>query len=168
MMKTIIAIVISGMIGFGASAQTAGDMPKDSKTNKFVELIVGSWKLQKIVDEQGTKSQENVGKTPDNGQNGMEMLEFTVENRYKVNNSTNAIDSGSFRMNEQHGILYMESDQDDITPNEYKITLNGGQLTLTGRDRDAKNRYKYVYQKTEEGVNTTNGLSTTKKRPTSR
>jgi hypothetical protein len=168
MIKTIIAIMICVAVVFNASAQTAKDMPKDAKTNKFVELIAGSWKLQKIVDEQNSKNQENVGKTPDNGQNGMEMLEFTVENRYKVNNSTNAIDSGSFRVNEQHGILYMESDQDDITPTEYKMTINGDQLTLTGRDRDAKNRYKYVYAKTEDGVNTTQGLSTTKKRPTSR
>ena len=71
-----------------------------------------------------------------------------------VNNSTTSIDSGSYRVNEQHGILYMESDADDITPTEWAISINKDKLTLTGRGEKADTRYKYVYVKEKDGVGT--------------
>ena len=70
------------------------------------------------------------------------------------NNTTNQIDSGSYRLNEEHGILYLESDQDDITPTEWKVTLDKKKLTLAGRGQDAASRYKYVYMKVKEKLGT--------------
>jgi hypothetical protein len=84
----------------------------------------------------------------------MQMLEFDPDARYKVNNSTSAIDSGSYRVNEQTGILYLESDAEDITPTEWAITLKKNQLTLAGRGDNADTRYKYVYVKEKEKLGT--------------
>lgn len=144
----------------GAQTKTAADMEKDEGAAKFIGQIVGIWKLQRIVDEaQANKSTTNrpterskdekgrpTTKT-DQGQNAMQMIEFNPNARYKVNNSTTAVDSGSFRVNEQHGLLYLESDADDVTPSEWAITLEDNRLTLVGRGQDAEHRYKYIYRR---------------------
>ena len=167
-MKLSVIICIAALSIGVVSAQdkTAADMPKDKETKKFIEMLAGSWKLQQIVDEaQGNKGTANQPQSTskdtknspvtdtDQSRNAMQMLEFEPDARYKVNNSTSAIDSGSYRVNEQHGILYMESDADDITPTEWKITINKEQLTLVGRE-DADSRYKYVYRKEKDKVGT--------------
>jgi hypothetical protein len=150
-----------------AQDKTTADMPKNTETKKFIELLAGTWKLERIVDEEkGNKATANSPETKSNEQkktpatntdqsrNAMQMLEFDPDARYKVNNSTTAIDSGSYRLNEQHGILYMESDSDDITPTEWAITLQKNRLTLAGRGENSDSRYKYVYQKDKEKLST--------------
>jgi hypothetical protein len=145
-----------------AQDKTADDFPKNEKVTKYIEMLAGTWKLQGIVDE--TKGNKNTANSPDSkskdpkaspagadqSNNAMQMLEFELDARYKVNNSTTAIDSGSYRVNEEHAILYMESDKDDITPTEWKMTIKENQLTLVGRGEKATSRYKYVYTKEQE------------------
>ena len=141
-----------------STAQTTKDVPKDVAYTKFIERINGQWKLQRVVDVE-RKASKKKGQSASNeqqgdqgaveGNNAMQMIEFEDDARYRVNNSTNAIDSGSYRLNEQHGILYMESDADDITPTEWAVAVKNNTLTLTGRGNDATSRYKYVYTKTK-------------------
>jgi hypothetical protein len=166
-MKLSIAmfLVFAGAGILNAQDKTAADMPKDTKTIKIIEMLRGAWKLQGIVDEerkpstandqkkQSNDSQQTQDVDNDQSRNAMQMLEFDPEARYKVNNSTTAIDSGSYRVNEQQGILYMESDADDITPTEWAVSVNKDKLTLTGRGAKADSRYKYIYIKEKEEVN---------------
>lgn len=154
-------IVLLSVVACGVSfAQTADDNPKNVDYKKFIERIAGQWTLQQIVDvERESSSKTKKGKDPqktndvetDQATNAMSKIEFYDDARYRMNNSQQAIDSGSYRLNEQHGILYLESDNDQ-TPVEWKIQLQGKRLSLTGRDGEATSRYRYVYQKTKENV----------------
>jgi hypothetical protein len=168
-MKVSVILCVAALCVGVANAQdkTAADMPKDKETKKFIEMLAGSWKLQQIVDgAKGNKATANQPETKSNdtkkspatntdqSRNAMQMLEFEPDARYKVNNSTSAIDSGSYRVNEQNGILYMESDADDITPTEWSITINKEQLTMEGRGGDADSRYKYIYRKEKDKLST--------------
>lgn len=167
-MKLSIAmfLVFAGAGILNAQDKTTADMPKNVETIKIIEMLPGAWKLQGIVDEerkpstanrqkkQSNDSKETQAVDNDESRNAMQMLEFDPDARYKVNNSTTSIDSGSYRVNEQHGILYMESDADDITPTEWAISINKDKLTLTGRGEKADTRYKYVYVKEKDGVGT--------------
>lgn len=148
-----------------AQDKTASDFPKNEETNKVIEMLAGSWKLQGIEDEKRntsatnkrnkkSKSKAAPAADTDMSRNAMQMVEFDPEGRYKVNNSTTAMDSGSYRINEQHSVLYMESDADDITPTEWDITVTKKRLTMVGRNKDADARYKYLYVKEKDGVST--------------
>lgn len=154
-MKWTIVPIFCLVLSLNAEAQTAKDYPKNVETVKLLEKVMGSWKLQRVVDEeQKNKATQNsrnstggeAGKeNPNLGQNGMQMVELNRNARYKLNNATTSLDSGSYRINEQQGVLYMESDADDITPTEWNVTVKDNVLTLSGREGDATSRYKYIY-----------------------
>ncbi|HYF68328.1 MAG TPA: hypothetical protein VD884_09330 [Ohtaekwangia sp.] len=157
---TITGVVLMIMIGFGGSlhAQTAKDQSKTADHKKFIEMIVGNWKLKSIEDAAQKKGDKSGAKKtrenqPDQGNNAMQMIEFQPNGRYKMNSSTNAIDSGSYRLSEQHGILYLESDAAE-TPSEWTIAIKRNVLTLNGGNQEADKRYKYVYVKTKDGLGT--------------
>ena len=153
--RILVLTLIMSSFSFLTYAQTAKDMPKDADTKKFIEMIAGTWKLKSIVDSEAKNKGKKTNQKPtDQGNNAMQMLEFDADGRYKVNNSTTAIDSGSYRINEQHSVLYMESDADDITPTEWDISVTKKRLTMVGRSGDADARYKYMYAKEKEGVST--------------
>ena len=73
---------------------------QDSKKTpaKIIDKIVGAWKIQKI-----TSGKEEVAKNPTSGQ----WIEFRSDGTY-LNHST-SIDSGSYRVNENQSIVYLES-----------------------------------------------------------
>lgn len=171
MKKIIWSIALALVVGFAYGQENEeSNSRQHAPAEKFIEQIAGSWRLQRIVDEEkGSKPSANQGNKKDKnsqqqgsgstqakteGTNAMQTLEFNINGRYKMNSAVNSLDSGSYRLNEQHGILYMESDNDDITPSEWAITMQNEQLTLVGRGEDAESRYKYVYQKSEEKLNT--------------
>ena len=161
MRLSIVMFLIFFCAGFlSAQEKTAADFPKNVPTKKFIQMIAGTWKLEQIVD--AAKSDKPTANTPesksnsskelpaadtDQSRNAMQMLEFENDARYKVNNSTTAIDSGSYRINEQTGVLYLESDSDDLTASEWGMTLSKNVLTLEGRGDRADSRYKYVYSR---------------------
>jgi hypothetical protein len=169
-MKISIAtlLLLVTMLTSMAQTKTAKDFPKTADTDKFIEKIAGEWKLLQIVDENkntksstsGNNSQSNdtnegAGSTQSgDDNNAMQMLEFGVNGRYKMNNATTSLDSGSYRLNEQHGVLYLESDSDDNTPTEWNITYQNNQLTLVPREKGAEHKFKYVYSKVKSNVST--------------
>lgn len=136
-----------------ALAQTPGNVPKNTAAKKNIGQIAGSWKLQRIVDDEQKKKNQKPEAQSNQGNNAMQMLEFQPDGRYKMNNATAAIDSGSYRINEQTNVLYLESDQASSL-SEWNIALQNKRLVLTGRDGQADRRYQYVYEKTKEGVST--------------
>ncbi len=157
-MKYVLMICLS-LAAVLVRAQTADDYEKDVAYKKFIERIAGQWSLDRIIDaEKANKGKEKADRRKsartndiekDQGTNAMYKIEFSSDARYKMNNSQEAIDSGSYRLNEQHGILYLESDRDP-EPSEWDITIKGNQLTLTGRGDAADSRFRYVYNKTRE------------------
>jgi hypothetical protein len=160
----IIGILIMFMaLNNGVMAQSTSDMTKTGNAKKFIEMITGTWKLKSIVDAE-SKGQRTKKRTdskngtiatknpPDQSNNAMEIMEFEPDARYKMNTAVTAVDSGSFRINEQHGVLYLDSDKSG-DPSEWTISIKNNVLTLGGRS-DADKRYTYVYERIKKGVNT--------------
>jgi hypothetical protein len=95
----------------------------------------------------GTMATEN---PPDQSNNAMEIMEFDRQARYKMNTAVTAVDSGSYRINEQHGILYLDSDKNN-DPSEWTMSIKNNVLTLGGKS-DADKRYTYVYERIKKGT----------------
>jgi hypothetical protein len=164
-MKTTLFLLLSLVLSSAALAQTktTKDIPKKNYQT-LTERIRGQWKLDKIVDseeshnsQQGQKNEKNKGpKNPNDvtevnsnqSNNAMQVIEFMDDARYKMNNSTTALDSGNYTLNEQNQSLVLESDL-ATTPFEWNITLKNNTLTLVGRE-DASKRYKYIYSRMKE------------------
>ena len=131
------------LIAAGAHAQEKG------APDKKIETILGTWKVQKILS-----GKTEVAKNPTSGQ----WIEFRNDGKY-VNQST-SLDSGSFRLNENHSTLYLES-QANKGPNgepkieEWSIALSNDGLTMqrkeTGDKNSHRDKMKYVYVRIEQG-----------------
>ena len=131
-------------------AQDAKQVP-----DKIIDKIVGVWKIQKI-----TSGKEEVAKNPTSGQ----WIEFRSDGTY-LNQST-AIDSGSYRINENSSIVYLESlVNNDTSKNTTKMVTewtvafaNEGmilQRRSTGK-REHVDKMKYFYSKVGEAEKTVN------------
>lgn len=93
MFLTGLIVFVSGI----AFAQNA----KDMKT-KQRDKIVGVWKLEGVYD--------NKNKDAGVDSTSTQVREFDIEGRYVSKNGKNiTIDSGSYRISESHGLLYLES-----------------------------------------------------------
>jgi hypothetical protein len=155
MKKLMLKLAVIGLmmgflnVGFG---QTTSQTSKTARTKKFIEMIAGTWKLKSIVDAEskGEKTDKNTESKngtlatenpPSQANNAMEMLEFDPDARYTMNTSTTSVDSGSYRINEQHGILYLESDATG-SPSEWKISIRNDVLTLGDTPTYMKKRRK--------------------------
>src|SRR4249919_3442337 len=90
--RTTVFFAVLAIFATSAFAQEKG--APDKKT----EMILGTWKVQKILS-----GKTEVAKNPTSGQ----WIEFRADGKY-VNKAT-AIDSGSYRLNENHSLLYLES-----------------------------------------------------------
>ena len=131
-------------------AQDAKQVP-----DKIIDKIVGVWKIQKI-----TAGKEEVAKNPTSGQ----WIEFRSDGTY-LNQST-SIDSGSYRINENSSIVYLESlVNDDPSKNTTKMVTewtvafaNEGmimQRRSTGK-REHADKMKYFYTKVGDAEKTVN------------
>lgn len=89
-------ICIAGVFIFISSLVWAQDAKK--VPDKIIHKIVGVWKIQKI-----SSGNEDVAKNPTSGQ----WIEFRSNGTY-LNHAT-SIDSGSYRINENSSIVYLES-----------------------------------------------------------
>ena len=117
--------------------------------DKKIETILGTWKVQKVLS-----GKTEVARNPTSGQ----WIEFKNNGRYV--NHTSSIDSGSFRLNENHSRLYLESQvqPDAARIAEWEIQLNDNTLTMEQMfpgDKTKKsnkdNKMKYVYVRIEKG-----------------
>ena len=117
--------------------------------DKIIDKIVGAWKIQKIAS-----GKEDVAKNPTSGQ----WIEFRSDGTY-LNNAT-SIDSGSYRINENSSLVYLESlVNNDPSNNASKMVTewtvafaNNGmimQRRSTGK-REHVDKMKYFYTKVGE------------------
>jgi hypothetical protein len=123
--------------------------------DKKIETILGTWKVQKILS-----GKTEVAKNPTSGQ----WIEFRADGTY-VNNAV-SIDSGSYRLNENHSMLYLESQLHASASNaakivEWTIALDENSLTMQQKaNKSDKNSHadkmKYVYVRIEKGSNKLN------------
>lgn len=139
-------------------AQQRPQKNRDRTTpKKLIEQIVGTWQLEATVDKSKKKA------VPQKDTIGMAWLEFRPDGRYKSGSngqggSIQLIDSGSYRLNEEHSFLYLQSDltQSDVShaPSEWALTLKGNAMTLRGHGSEHAERFLFTYQKTKEGLST--------------
>jgi len=158
----VIFLVISGV----ARAQnTRPDQSRENAknerqkdANKLIEAVVGTWQLQETIDKNQKKGQVSKDTL------GLEWIEFRPDGKYRSGNngdggSIQPIDSGSYRLNEQQNILYLEAsaDKDDVShpPSEWGITVKKNVMTLEGKGSAHAQRYRYIYNKTKDGLGTT-------------
>lgn len=135
-------------------ATSAFAQEKGAPDKKF-ETILGTWKVQKILS-----GKTEVARNPTSGH----WIEFRADGTY-VNNAT-SVDSGSYRLNENHSLLYLESRSHDGAGNsakivEWTISLSDNSLTMQQKanksDKSSHaDKMKYVYVRIEKGSNKLN------------
>ena len=116
--------------------------------DKKIETLLGTWKIQKVLS-----GKTEVAKNPTSGQ----WIEFRNDGTY-VNKAT-SLDSGSYRLNENHSRLYLESKVNPSATNkivEWEILLSDNSLTMqekTNENDRSKNpdKMKYVFVRIEKG-----------------
>lgn len=143
-----LTLLLSGVAQQKDSDTSTRDIP-NKNYQTLTELISGQWKLDRIADaDQKNNSANNQDVNDQQASNGMQLIEFMDDSRYKLNNSTTAVDSGSFVVNERNKSIVLESDQASNTPMEWKISIKKDELTLVPSE-PAEKRYTYVYQRTK-------------------
>jgi len=165
-MKITVLLLFSLVLSFAvAQTTTTKDIPKNKNYQTLTERISGEWKLDRIVDaeekhnsQKGERNEKNKGpKNPNDIDEvnsnqstiSMQVIEFRDDARYKMNNSTTALDSGNYTLNERNKSLVLESDLAGGKPIEWDVTLKEHTLTLVGRETATK-RYKFIYSRTKQ------------------
>jgi outer membrane lipoprotein-sorting protein len=129
---------ILGLLVFKVSAQQSTEGPQ-----KAIESIVGKWQLQKVY----AGSREITANPNAERQSS---IEFNEDGTYRLQAEDE--DNGSYRLNENHSVLYLESQQKSETssavntPNlsEYNITIRNGTLTMQSKEGTSPST-RYVY-----------------------
>jgi hypothetical protein len=125
-------------------------------TKKLISEVVGKWQLEQTVDVQKKNAIRK-------DTLGFDWIEFGEDGKYSLgsagqNGTVEAIDSGSYRLNEQSGVLYLETTSDDGSvsqiPSEWSIAIKENKMKLSGRGNDHARKYEYQYQKVKEGLGT--------------
>jgi hypothetical protein len=146
MKQNIIAILIAGVFTVAAGEVLSQDKPEVNTQQetpvKIIEYIPGTWVIQSVY-----RGKENVTTTDTLA--AIETIEFNREGRYMSYSGTEKIDSGAYRLNEQHGILYMASENRDDKPVEWKVRFTkDGNMTITMKDSDKKlENINFVYRR---------------------
>ena len=113
--------------------QTGEANTKKETPIKLIEYLVGEWQLENPSSANEPRGQSD-------------RLTFTEEARYIVRSGNQKIDSGAYRMNEQLGNLYLESETNE-RPREYEIQVNENTMTLKPKDpqngEDGKTSFTY-------------------------
>ena len=125
-------------LGFQVSAQRSNDTP-----DKAIESIVGKWQLEKVY----AGSREITSNPNTENRSG---IEFNEDGTYASQGDSN--DKGSYRLNENHSVLYLESEEKSETTSavpahrltEYTITIKEGVLVMVPKTENAAST-KYVY-----------------------
>jgi hypothetical protein len=142
-MKYMKCIIALSFFLTAISAQVNAQQANEESV-KNIETIVGRWMLQKVY-----AGSREIATNPNASESWIEFKrDGTYERKAEVN------DGGSYRMNENHGILYLESSQHTETSsattvqslNEFNISLKDDTLTMQSRGDDNSGT-KYVYVK---------------------
>jgi hypothetical protein len=121
-----------------------GQERKADVAEKLFGDLVGTWRIQTVFD-----GKKDITKTDSSS---IQWVEFTEDGRYRSAVGKNPSDSGSYRVNENHHILYLQSDAHKDNPAEWQMDFKDNNMILTGKDPRTQ-RYKYVYIKTKDKKN---------------
>jgi lipocalin len=138
-------IVVALMVAsFSSFAQ-----PEKASSNKNIQRIIGTWKIQKMLS-----GKTEVTKNPTSGQ----WIEFKTDGHYF--NKMASSDSGSYRLNENQNVLYLESQvHGDPTRHEDKKIVEWtvafeGETMIMQQAKDNKKAHaddmKYVYTRIDD------------------
>jgi hypothetical protein len=127
-------------VAFQVSAQRSNDTP-----DKAIEGIVGKWQLEKVY-----AGSREITSNPN--AESRSWIEFNEDGTYTSQGESN--DRGSYRLNENHSVLYLESEQKSETTSaipahrltEYAITIKDGMLTMLPKNENSGST-KFVYQR---------------------
>jgi hypothetical protein len=130
-----------------SQSPTAKDFPKDKSYPTITEKIGGQWTLDHMVDLE-KKSKNALAEAS----NGMQLIEFENDSRYRLNNATTSVDSGTYTLNEQSKTLILQSDANGKVPSEWTVGFKRKALVLIPNDKSAK-RFEYHYMKAKQKGN---------------
>jgi hypothetical protein len=125
------------------------DKSKENEVNakaetpvKIIQFIPGTWQIADVY--QGDKS---VGPT-DSLASNQTTFEFNREGRYMKYSGNEMIDSGAYRLNENHALLYLESDVDQKST-QYAVWFKDDTMSLREEGLQSEQiPLKYVYRRT--------------------
>lgn len=134
----------------------AQDQKGKKVVKKLIAQVVGKWQLQETVDLQkkGAVRKDTLG---------FDWIEFTEDGKYSLgsagqNGAVEPVDSGSYRLNEQNGTLYLESASNEgqvsQAPSEWSIAIKETEMKLASRGNNHARKYEYRYHKVKEGLST--------------
>lgn len=109
---------------------------------KIIQFIPGTWTMEQVL-----RGNEDISATDTVAQS--QMLVFNREGRYMSYSGSEKIDSGAYRINEDHAILYMSSELSQNT-SEWNVWFGDGTMTLKLRDgvRHGE-KFSYTYRRTD-------------------
>jgi hypothetical protein len=157
-MKRNIGIYIFclAVLGFSALQVTAQENERRKRdknainTNKktpekIIEHIVGTWEVEGIY-----KGNKDISDTDTVGAN--QTITFDRETKYVSYSGNEKIDSGMYRLNENHSILYLESAAGE-EPSEWKISFTDNGMTLQPKETyPHAESFRYFYtRRSNEG-----------------
>jgi hypothetical protein len=145
-MITVLLVGVLTIIGINAFAQDVKTKPdvntKEETPVKIIEYLPGTWVIQSVY-----RGKENVTTTDTLA--AIETIEFNREGRYMSYSGTEKLDSGAYRLNEQHGILYMASENNDDKPVEWAVSFTkDGTMTISMKNGSKQlENINYVYRR---------------------
>jgi hypothetical protein len=109
---------------------------------KIIQYIPGTWSVDQVY-----RGKKSISETDSIGAD--KTLEFNREGRYMSYSGTEMIDSGAYRLNEDHALLYLESDVEQKA-SQWKVWFSdSGTMSLEEKDGASKGeKIKYVYKRT--------------------
>ena len=114
--------------------------------NQLIDRIIGKWQINTVVGKPNAKNKTNAHTDEKTPGPPTEII-FKRDMRYFSNsNNGSGLDSGSFRVNENHRRLYLQSDISTKQPTEWDVFIHKNQLTLQADSLKNKNHFQYLYR----------------------
>jgi hypothetical protein len=132
------------LIAIAAYCQCMAQDKSGNVSDKIIDHIVGTWKISRGENVPQKNTQKTQHAKPIK-EDRLTSLEFGRDGRYKTMDSQKSLDSGSYRINENHHRLYLESDADHEHPKEWDINIMKNTLTLQADSTKTKAHEKYFY-----------------------
>ncbi len=150
----IFSLVASGYSSFAQTRESSDKEKSESEVNskqntpvKIIEYLPGSWVIEKVH-----RGKDDVTLTDTLA--GNESFEFNREGRFISYAGNEKIDSGAYRVNEQHAILYVASEREDDKVVEWTVSFPApGTMTMKLKD-DGSNEESFTYTYRKNGIET--------------
>jgi len=149
-------IIVAAVLAACLLTPSAKAQDSSGKTaQKLLDMVVGTWTLDSSYNVGGKKDVKTIDQAshkneyPGIGNN----IEFTRDAKYIVRGQTSNApsDSGFYRANEEHKLIYLQSSVHQGQPMEWHASIKNGRLTLSKpaehTDKKKQQAPTYVYQR---------------------